>query len=37
MAVCPNTGLSIPECSCSECLQRITNQNRVKENENADQ
>ena len=21
MAICPNTGLTIPECSCSRCLE----------------
>jgi hypothetical protein len=22
MSICPNTGISIPECACAHCLQR---------------
>jgi hypothetical protein len=26
MSLCPNTGLSIPECACANCLQRQVEQ-----------
>ena len=28
MAICPRTGLTIPECSCSACLERQVRSHR---------